>query len=217
LWPGRFNRPKWRGNLPAANGEPFPRSGNVYPAAVVRIGFSAQSKQRTAEAGGPQEEEIAMLSNLVYPVIVIGFVFAQDGSSMATSSAPKTARTQAASTDAVKPAEVNLIDVEKQMLEKTNAQRTHYGLPPLVVDRSLIQTARAHAAWMTNNQTLQHTSKNVGENIAMGQHTTDEAVTDWMASPGHRANILNSSYKRTGVAAYRTKDGTIYWCQQFLP
>ena len=158
-----------------------------------------------------------MLSNLAYPAIVIGFLFAQEGSTTGTSAGHKTTDAQSASTAMVKPADVNLIDVEKQMLEKTNAQRAHYGLPPLVVDRSLIQTARTHAAWMTNNQSLQHTSKSVGENIAMGQHTTDEAVNDWMASPGHRANILNSSYKRTGVAAYRTKDGTIYWCQQFLP
>ncbi len=110
-----------------------------------------------------------------------------------------------------------LIEVEKQIVEQTNTQRARYGLPPLAVDRNLIQTARSHAAWMTNNRTLQHTTKPVGENIAMGQRSTDEAVGAWMASPGHRANILNNSYKRIGVAAYRTPDGTIYWCQQFLP
>jgi|SRR5436190_3182582 uncharacterized protein YkwD len=158
-----------------------------------------------------------MLSNLVYPAMVIVFFFEQGIPPTATNAAAKATSTSTASAATVKPAEANLIEVEKQMLEKTNAQRARYGLPPLVVDRSLIQTARSHAAWMTNTQTLQHTSKNVGENIAMGQHTTDEAVSDWMASPGHRANILNSGYKRTGVAAYRTKDGTVYWCQQFLP
>jgi uncharacterized protein YkwD len=110
-----------------------------------------------------------------------------------------------------------LIEVEQQMIQQTNSQRAKYGLPPLVVDQNLEKTARTHTAWMTNNRSLQHTSQNVGENIAMGQRTTDEAVGDWMASPGHRANILNTSYKRTGVAAFKTPDGTIYWCQQFLP
>lgn len=110
-----------------------------------------------------------------------------------------------------------LIEVEKQMIDQTNAQRAKYGLPPLAIDQSLEKTARSHAVWMTNNRSLQHTSANVGENIAMGQRTTGEAVNDWMNSPGHRANILNTSYKRTGVAAYQTPDGTIYWCQQFLP
>lgn len=115
------------------------------------------------------------------------------------------------------PSDVQLIEVEKQMLVKINAQRAKYGLPALVADKSLEQTARAHATWMTNNRSLQHTSRPVGENIAMGQRTTDEAVTDWMNSSGHRANILSPGYKRTGVAAYTTPDGTIYWCQQFLP
>jgi uncharacterized protein YkwD len=111
----------------------------------------------------------------------------------------------------------DLIEVEKQIVEQTNAQRVKYGLPPLAVDQGLLQSARTHTAWMTNNHTLQHTTKPVGENIAMGQRTTDEAVNDWMNSPGHRANILNGSYKRIGVAAYQAADGTIYWCQEFLP
>ena len=57
-----------------------------------------------------------------------------------------------------------------------------------------------------------------GENLILGNFSSEkEVVQDWMNSPGHRANILNGSYKRTGVAAYRTEDGTIYWCQEFLP
>jgi uncharacterized protein YkwD len=111
----------------------------------------------------------------------------------------------------------DLHEVEKQIVEKTNTERARYGLPPLVVDRNLIQSARTHAAWMTNNRTLQHTNRPVAENIAMGQRTTGEALNSWMGSSGHRANILNGGHKRIGVAAYRTPDGTIYWCQQFLP
>jgi uncharacterized protein YkwD len=56
----------------------------------------------------------------------------------------------------------------------------------------------------------------VAENIAMGQRSSTEAVQSWMSSPGHRANILDASYTRIGVSAYRTPDGTIFWCQQFL-
>jgi uncharacterized protein YkwD len=123
----------------------------------------------------------------------------------------------AKASDDVTVARPKLFEVEQQMIEQTNAQRAKYGLPPLVVDQSLEKTARTHTIWMTNNRALQHSTDNIGENIAMGQQTTSEAVTDWMNSPGHRANILNTSYKRTGVAAYRTPDGTIYRCQQFLP
>jgi uncharacterized protein YkwD len=56
----------------------------------------------------------------------------------------------------------------------------------------------------------------VAENIAMGQPSVRGVINSWMTSPGHRANILNARYRRLGVAAYRTPDGTIYWCQQFL-
>jgi uncharacterized protein YkwD len=70
---------------------------------------------------------------------------------------------------------------------------------------------------MTRNRALQHTTAGVAENIAMGQRTPAEAVQSWMSSPGHRANLLNSGYTRIGVAAYRTPEGTVYWCQQFMP
>ena len=69
---------------------------------------------------------------------------------------------------------------------------------------------------MATRQSLQHTTAAVAENIAMGQPNSDQAVRDWMNSPGHRANILNGSYTRIGVAAYVSPSGAIYWCQQFL-
>ena len=53
------------------------------------------------------------------------------------------------------------------------------------------------------------------ENIAQGYATVEDAVSGWMNSPGHRANILNGSYQRTGIAAYQDESGHAYWCQQF--
>jgi uncharacterized protein YkwD len=104
---------------------------------------------------------------------------------------------------------------ELQLVERTNAERARHGLPPLVLDHSLLQSARHHAAWMTRNRVLRHTSRPVAENIAMGQSSSTEAVQDWMRSPGHRANILNPNHTRIGVAGYRASNGTVYWCQQF--
>ncbi len=41
----------------------------------------------------------------------------------------------------------------------------------------------------------------VGENLALGDFVSDEKLVDaWMASPGHRANILNRYYLEMGVA-----------------
>lgn len=106
--------------------------------------------------------------------------------------------------------------IEARIIERTNAQRTRHGLPALAVDARLQTSARRHAAWMTNNRSMTHTSQAVGENIAMGQHSSTEVLNAWMNSDGHRANILNPGYSRIGVAAYTTPEGTIFWCQQFL-
>lgn len=110
---------------------------------------------------------------------------------------------------------IDLIAIEKQIVTATNAERARYGLPPLAVDGELMDTARTHCAWMTNNEVLHHTSLPVAENIAMGQQSTDAAIGAWMRSPGHRANMLNGTYRWIGVAAYRTPRDVIFWCQQF--
>jgi len=123
--------------------------------------------------------------------------------------------TPAAKSDAPteKPA---LFEHESGVLAKTNAERARHGLRPLVLDGTLLKSARRHAAWMTRSQNMQHTSQPVAENIAMGQGTSGEVVRDWMNSPGHRANILNPGYTKIGVAGYTATNGRVYWCQQFL-
>jgi uncharacterized protein YkwD len=136
-------------------------------------------------------------------------------------SAPKADK--AAQTDAKTPAEapdkvvdgVKLAAIEANIVSYTNQERVRFGLPALTVDKELMETAREHAAWMTGNQSLVHTNRPVAENIAMGQPHSSDVVQDWMNSSGHRANILNPGHGRIGVAAYRTANGTIFWCQQF--
>ena len=54
-----------------------------------------------------------------------------------------------------------------------------------------------------------------GENIAMGYISAQSVVNGWMNSSGHRANILNPSFKTIGVGAYTDSQGTIYWTQMF--
>lgn len=130
--------------------------------------------------------------------------------------APLLANPTAESADQVQ-AQFPLHPVEQSLIDRTNAERARYGLHPLMPDRNLIISARQHAAWMTNRRALQHTRQSVAENIAMGQRDSADALRSWMNSPGHRANILNRSYRRIGVAAYTTPEGTIYWCQQFQP
>jgi uncharacterized protein YkwD len=55
--------------------------------------------------------------------------------------------------------------------------------------------------------------RTAGENIAKGYRTAETVVNGWMNSPGHRANILNSTYTHIGVG-YVSKGN--YWTQMFI-
>lgn len=54
-----------------------------------------------------------------------------------------------------------------------------------------------------------------GENIAYGYQTPDAVMAAWMNSPGHRANILNASYKVIGIGVAAAANGLLYWTQDF--
>lgn len=48
-----------------------------------------------------------------------------------------------------------------------------------------------------------------GENIADGDYDGSQAVVNaWLASPEHRANIMNTTYKYEGLAICMSKDGS---------
>jgi uncharacterized protein YkwD len=53
------------------------------------------------------------------------------------------------------------------------------------------------------------------ENIAQGYPTAAAVVAGWMASDGHRANILNPELTQIGVSAVADTQGQLYWCQDF--
>jgi uncharacterized protein YkwD len=134
--------------------------------------------------------------------------------------APATAKTDdkkapASEVDEKEVDGVKLQLIEANLVSYTNQERARYGLPALKVDKELMETAREHAAWMTRTRNMVHTRRAVAENIAMGQPHSSDVVRSWMNSSGHRANILNSGHLRIGVAAFRTDNGTIFWCQQF--
>lgn len=59
--------------------------------------------------------------------------------------------------------------------------------------------------------------RQVGENIAAGQGSAQQAVSAWLSSPPHCANLMNPNHAQMG-AAYAVdadSDSTIYWTQVF--
>lgn len=112
------------------------------------------------------------------------------------------------------------------VVELTNAERARAGCRPLVVDRRITAAAQDHSEDMAATGRLSHDGSDGrgfaerisaaghpapgAENVAAGQPDAATVVRDWMASPGHRANILNCSLGTIGVGL---ADG--YWTQDF--
>jgi uncharacterized protein YkwD len=104
-----------------------------------------------------------------------------------------------------------------------NAQRATHGLRRLHPNRSLRQSARRYARSLVVNRFFSHVSPSgqtlqarmsrsgylhgargwaYGENLAWGagaQATPARIVAAWMASPGHRANILSARWRHIGI------------------
>lgn len=121
---------------------------------------------------------------------------------------------------------------ELEVFNLINEQRTKNGLSALKIDSEVQNVARIKAKDMVNNNYFSHTSptygspfemlnsfkvsyKTAGENIA-GNSSNSAAVTAWMNSSGHKANILNSSFNYTGIGVVNgSKYGKIY-VQMFI-
>jgi uncharacterized protein YkwD len=55
----------------------------------------------------------------------------------------------------------------------------------------------------------------LAENVALGYLSAETVVEGWMASKGHRANILQRDVNETGIAIARSSAGGLYYCQVF--
>ena len=122
------------------------------------------------------------------------------------------------------PSEANLALVLEATLCLINRERAHAGERPLRSSSALADAAQAHSTSMAVHDYFDHVSPGgstplsrmresgyltsstpgyeVGENIAWGSYTdgTPAAiVAAWMASPPHRANILDRSFRDTGL------------------
>jgi uncharacterized protein YkwD len=104
-----------------------------------------------------------------------------------------------------------------------NAQRASHGLRRLHPNRALRHSARRYARSLVANRFFSHVAPNgqtlqarvsrsgylrrangwaYGENLAWGaagQATPARIVAAWMASPGHRANILSARWRHIGI------------------
>ena len=135
------------------------------------------------------------------------------------------------------PPPASLSVFESDILAGINAQRTAAGMAPLQLDPSLVMVARERSNDMAQNGYFAHVSPTgdtafslmdrygipyawAGENLARNNYPDDESVAvalrDWMASQGHRDNILGPHYQTVGVGAAVDGAGMKYFTLVFV-
>ncbi|MCW2926656.1 MAG: hypothetical protein JWM86_624 [Thermoleophilia bacterium] len=120
---------------------------------------------------------------------------------------------------------------EKRVLELINQERAKAGLGSVGYNGTLDDAAEKHASHMSQVGKMAHDGigdgdpgsriraegwRNAwGENVATGQTSPEQVVREWMASPTHRKNILDPSFRSMGVGYVTGANGRSYWAQEF--
>ncbi|MFF0227230.1 CAP domain-containing protein [Streptomyces sp. NPDC004629] len=116
-----------------------------------------------------------------------------------------------------------------RILELVNDERSKAGCSALTLNDTLTKAAQAHSEDMAAHRNMSHTGSDgsmpgdritkagytwsaYGENVAYGYSGPEQVMAAWMSSPGHKANILNCSFKEIGVGLAQPGD---YWTQDF--
>lgn len=104
----------------------------------------------------------------------------------------------------------------KNVVNLTNQTRSNLGLSELKINDKLVAAAQAKADDMLTNQYFAHVSPTgvtpwywfdkagydylyAGENLAVHYQEAENLQEGWLASPTHRANIVNSHYSDIGI------------------
>jgi len=120
---------------------------------------------------------------------------------------------------------------ERQVLDMINDDRAEEGLDPLRLDLTLTKLARMKAADLVENNVFSHTSPTYGNPIqmlksygitykSMGENL-GTAGNIWvvhyrlLASPGHRANIMDPDFTHVGIGIVPNGSGVLV-CELFV-
>jgi len=130
---------------------------------------------------------------------------------------------------------------EQRVVELVNIERAKVGAAPLKRNNELDYAARYHSRDMYEDNYIDHNTMDrvnnslvtqcgpfdriklyysgysyAGENAALGYLTPEDVLKGWMASEGHRSNILKPEYREIGIGYYKGSDPyRVYWTQVF--
>lgn len=119
--------------------------------------------------------------------------------------------------------------MEGEAMQAVNRARARSGCAALRVTSSLRVAARRHSARMARQGTLSHRlsgepalarrvadagytgARMLGETIATGPTSGASAVRMWLASPKHRAILLDCRFRHVGAGVVRSGSGRHWW------
>ena len=132
---------------------------------------------------------------------------------------------QAAAAECVTPSNVN--ELATQIASGLNANRRANGEAPLRYNRKLGRAAMTHACDMVANGFFDHRGTDgsnsqarvrnagyrdciVAENLAWGYPRSEQIISGWMSSPGHRRNMMHPRIEEFGIGIIDSARGP-YW------
>jgi len=118
--------------------------------------------------------------------------------------------------------------LDQGVLAAVNRTRSERGLRPFVLSKELQSAARSHSRSMLEQGFFAHESAggasfskrirafyrsagymswSVGENLLSSSSdvSAQAAIDAWLASPGHRENMLSPAWREVGIGALRTR------------
>ena len=122
----------------------------------------------------------------------------------------------------------NLAEARAELIRGINAQRAGKGMAALAASAQLGKAAQQHACDNAGRNTMSHTGSDgsnfgtrikkagyrygkANENVGYGFRDPGAMVKGWMASDGHRRNILARGTRDIGVGMATGSDGNAYW------
>ncbi|MFF4167546.1 CAP domain-containing protein [Streptomyces sp. NPDC001741] len=143
--------------------------------------------------------------------------------------APRTASATPSAESSTSPSP-SAASAQAAVLALVNQERAKVGCSPVTTSASLTALAQDFSEDMAARDFFSHTDPDGatpwdraaaagveglgGENIARGQADAQAVINAWMASEGHRANILNCDYRTLGVGVHLGSGGP-WWTQDF--
>lgn len=183
------------------------------------------------KSGGPNST--ARLTNL--ETALKGFLESDDDETNVVPERPRIVEEKAAAVKA--SAIVRAATVERLAFDMLNQKRMENGLAQLTWSDDVANVARIHSQNMAEYNFFSHRGldnkmvsdradangvkkwRAIGENIALNRGYGDpvaKAVEQWLNSPSHMHNLMDSSWKESAVGVAIAEDGSYYFTQVFL-